>query len=353
MMPAGSTPASSRRARLAIMTGAAAVVLTAAGAGAVHLTRTPTQAAATAGVPTAAHGAFDAVPRVVFRNTAPGDLYGRVAIAALDDPAGPRDVTPAVCDRVDAVPGSASCLRTEAGTDTTFSASLLDSSWHVTDTWPLPGVPSRTRLSDDGKRVSTTAFVTGHAYATTGFSTATVIHALGGMLGPLDLGNLEEYTLLVDGVPVAPADRNMWGVTFASGSTFYATAQSVSLGHTWLVHGDTRTRTLTTVAAGVECPSLSPDGTRIAFKSDTVPGPGILWTPAVLDLATGSVTLLAGEKHSIDDQIEWLDDHTILYGLPRTDQPGVTDVWSLAVDPAAVPQVFIPQAWSPAVIRQD
>ena len=49
----------------------------------------------------------------------------------------------------------------------------------------------------------------------------------------------------------------------------------------------------------------------------------------MLDLATGERTVLAGETHNVDDQIEWLDDDTILYGLPRDDEPGVTDVWSL------------------------
>lgn len=345
------------RARVAVVVAVSTLAVAAAvGVGAVQLSRSHAQRTTPSDVATAHSGAFDAKPRIVFRSTAPGDLYGRVAVVALDDPAGPRDVTPVACDRVDAVPGRASCLRIVSGIATTFSASILDASWDVVATWPLPGIPSRTRLSDDGERVSTTAFVTGHAYAPTGFSTATVIHSLTGLGDagePSSLGNIEEYTLLVDGEEVAPADRNLWGVTFADGTTFYATAQSVTLGHTWLVRGDTATRTLTTVAEQVECPSLSPDGTRIAFKRDTVDGQGIHWTPAVLDLATGDVTLLTAEQHSIDDQIEWLDDHTILYGMPRADQAGVTDVWSLSTDATAAPRVLVPEAWSPAVIRQE
>ena len=49
---------------------------------------------------------------------------------------------------------------------------------------------------------------------------------------------------------------------------FYATASSQ--GHIWLVQGSIAGRTLTVVRSGVECPSVSPDGTRIAYKkSDT------------------------------------------------------------------------------------
>ena len=119
----------------------------------------------------------------------------------------------------------------------------------------------------------------------------------------------------------------------------------------WLVRGDITTRTLTSVAEGVECPSLSPEGTRIAFKHTVSgSGPTVHWQPAVLDLTTGDVTLLP-ETRNVDDQIEWLDDSTILYGMPRDGVPGDTDVWSLAADGSAAPQVFLEHAWSPSVVR--
>ena len=41
--------------------------------------------------------------------------------------------------------------------------------------WPLAGIPSRTRVSPDGVFVASTAFVTGHSYAGGGFSTETRI----------------------------------------------------------------------------------------------------------------------------------------------------------------------------------
>ena len=63
----------------------------------------------------------------------------------------------------------------------------------------------------------------------------------------------------------------------------------------------------------VECPSLSPDGTRIAFKKRTG-SKGTPWRLTVLDLATMRETPLS-ERRSVDDQAEWLDDGRVLYGV--------------------------------------
>jgi hypothetical protein len=295
-----------------------------------------------------AEGVLDG-PHVLFRGTAPGDLYGRVAAVALDDLSGPREVTPAVCDRVDSDGETTVCLRTRRGVVTTYEAEVLDADWRTTASWHLPGIPSRTRFSPDGL-VATTSFVTGHSYAATGFSTETTIH---GADGAEVSGNLEDFTLLAEGKRLAPTDRNVWGVTFVDARYFYATVQSRSEGHTWLVRGDLAERTLVTLLDGVECPSLSPDGTQLAFKHDARE-PGDVtphWTPAVLDLATMTVTVLDAEQRSVDDQVAWLDDETLLYGLPRADEPGTTDVWSLIADGTTDPAVAIPQAWSPSVVE--
>ena len=61
---------------------------------------------------------------------------------------------------------------------------------------------------------------------------------------------------------------------------------------------------------GVECPSLSPDGKRIAFKSRI--GEESRWRLRVLDVATLADHAVA-ETRSIDDQAEWLDDETLVY----------------------------------------
>ena len=123
---------------------------------------------------------------------------------------------------------------------------------------------------------------------------------------------------------------NLWGVTFVDDDTFYATAASG--GKTWLVRGSLSAKQLTSIRDDVECPSLSPDGTRIAFKKHG-DLPAGQWRLAVYDLATGTETALA-ETRSVDDQVEWLDDDHVLYGLPR-DRPAAprrSDVWVVPAD---------------------
>lgn len=286
--------------------------------------------------------------RIVFRNTASGQGYGHVGSVPLDDPAGARTITDVPCDRVDATAAEFACLRIVRGIAPAYSGAIHANDGTELQSWPLAGVPSRTRISDDGALVATTAFVTGHSYATIGFSTETAIRRAA--TGE-SFGNLEDWTLIVDGETSAPVDRNYWGVTFVDDNTFYATAGMTTSGVTHLVIGDISARTLTALAGNVECPSLSPDGTRIAFKRVTSgTGPSVHWTPAIYDITTGSISLLP-ETRSIDDQIEWLDDDTILYGMP-SDEAGDSDVWRLAADGSGAPQVLIEHAWSPSVVRE-
>lgn len=334
------------RTRWAWLLAITAVCLTlAVGYGVWSFIQYQQRQAAPAAIAVVAGSIDPTVPHVIFRNTASGAGYGHVAAVPLTSPDGPRQVTGAVCDRVYSAGGTNACLRTNAGIVTTFEAAVYTADWQQERSWPLPGIPSRTRVSPDGTLVASTAFVTGHSYAPASFSTTTVIaKATGG-----DFGNLEDFTLIVDGAPIAPVDRNLWGVTFAADdNTFYATAATG--GNTWLVRGDITKRTLTSIRQTVECPSLSPDGSRIAYKKNTVPGPSPHWNVAVLDLATNTETVLA-ETRSVDDQVEWLDDGTLLYGMPRTGTVGDSDVWSISATAGSAPALFIEHAWSPSVVR--
>ncbi|GAB3497295.1 TolB family protein [Amycolatopsis cihanbeyliensis] len=211
------------------------------------------------------------------------------------------------CVRAYAAGGTLACLR---GLGRRFSAELevYGSGGHSELTLPLWGIPSRVRVSASGNLVGWTVFREGDSYLANGaYSTTAGIYDL---RSGAHYGSLEDFQPLLDGSPYRRQDVNYWGVTFAEDDrTFYATMSSA--GSTWLMRGDLATRTLTALRRNVECPSLSPDGTRIAYKKRN----GQRWRLHVLDLATGADTALAEPDH-VDDQPAWLDPHTIAYTKP-------------------------------------
>jgi len=286
--------------------------------------------------------AVAAVPHIVFRNTALGDHYGQVSLVPVAAPAGPRAVTTVACERIFATRRTSLCLSADRGLVTTYASTVLDQNFSPVRQLPLTGLPSRARISADGSLAATTTFVFGDSYASPGqFSTRTLVSSIDGA-STLDL---EQFALTIDGRANTAVDRNLWGVTFVDDDAFYVTA-AVG-GRTWLTRGSLRGRTLTSIRGDVECPSLSPDGTRIAFKrhGDLPAG---RWRLAVYNLATGAETLLA-ETRSVDDQVVWLDDRQIMYGIER-DGSASSDVWVVPADGSGAPRVLVPDASSPAVV---
>ena len=259
-----------------------------------------------------------------------------------------REASPLMCHRLHFAAGQGSCLVVGRDFFTTYTAVLFDSAFTPRHRIPLNGIPSRTRVSPDGRHAAITVFVTGHSYADSLFSTETSI--VDTETGALVVANMEELPVLRDGQPFYSLDFNFWGVTFAAdGDRFLATLGTG--GVMYLVEGSLADRAIRVVAEGVECPALSPDETRIAFKLRMPGGGKPHWRPHVLDLDTLEATPLA-EDRSVDDQVEWLDDEHILYGLPEEIGSPIADVWVLPADGSGRPEIFLEQASSPTVLRR-
>lgn len=281
--------------------------------------------------------------RLMFVNAAPGPHRAAVAAVPSADPGAGRVASDLKCARFYAAAGTGVCLQTDAGVlRQSNRALLLDSHLRTRRAFPLAGTPSRARVSPSGRFVAWTVFVSGESYSSAFFSTRTsVLDTRTMRLTP----SLEAFSVVKDGRPYHAADINFWGVTFASDDdTFYATLNTDNT--TYLVRGSLSRRTVTTLVRNVECPSLSPDGTRVAFKKRILSRTD-LWHEYVLDLRTFHETALA-ERRSVDDQATWLDNHTVAYALPADGQVGSTDLWSVPADGTGTPRRLIAGASSPA-----
>ena len=338
-MPTGNQRSSGRGRVIAFAAIVAACVLgggTYVAVAALGGDGSPSKARVTAAAAAEAPSSLDG-QRVLVRAADPEDpgLDGSVAIARLGTRARPRP-TGLACSRVHMAGGRGICLKL-AGTGVAYSVVVFDRAFREIATLGLDGLPSRTRVSPDGRLGTVTSFVTGHSYASSGeFSTATRL---------LDLrrgryiADLEDFTVVMDGERIDAPDFNFWGVTFERGGDgFYATLSTGS--HRYLVHGSVRGRRVEVLRDRVECPSLSPDGKRIAYKRTLGGG---RWRPHVLELETGADRPLA-ETRSIDDQLEWAGDDFVLYGDGE-------DVYLVAADGGGQPRRILSSAASPTALQ--
>jgi len=308
--------------------------------------RAVTQAAAA--LPAAAPesvAAVEAGPHVLFRNMSVAARAGFVALAPLSAPDGPRQITDYDCRRLYMAAGHGLCLA-EVEDDpfgAPYRARFFGPDFKTVHELPLAGLPSRARVSPDGTLGAATVFVNGDSYAGGAFSTRTTIFD---MNAGTSLGDLESFAVFKDGKRIQSVDFNFWGVTFArQPGRFYATLGTG--GHTYLLQGDLASRTVKVLRDGVECPSLSPDGTRIAFKSKVSGGglDGVQWRISVLSLDTLADHPLA-ENRSVDDQAEWLDNGTVLYSVE-------SDTYAVPADGSGAPRLFAHRADSPVVLPAD
>ncbi|TQJ87668.1 TolB-like translocation protein [Streptomyces sp. SLBN-31] len=282
--------------------------------------------------------------RMVFRNLAWGPHRDELTTVPATGPSGPRTASGVKCLRFYAASGTGVCLQAVHGAvSDTYRAVVLDAHLKERARYDVPGIPSRARVSPTGHFAAWTAFVGGDSYAGTNFSTrAAILDVRTGKLTP----SLEAYRVVKDGHVYRAADLNFWGVTFASDDrTFYATM--ATQGRTYLVRGDLRTRTVTTLHTNVECPSLSPDDARIAFKKRVRGLPrDAPWRLYVLDLRTMRETPLA-EPRSVDDQAVWRDAHTLVYALPGDYG---ADLYTIPADGTGKPRRISTAAVSPAFV---
>jgi WD40-like Beta Propeller Repeat len=258
-------------------------------------------------------------------------LNGRVF--TVDDGKVRQQSNDLACERVYYAAGAGICMGVApSGVD--YDAAIFDSQLRPQHKIGLTGFPSRARVSADGRYGAMTVFVSGDSYleSPSAFSTRTTIVD---MNSGKQLGQLEQFDVTKDGKPFDAVDFNFWGITFAPDSNrFYATLGTGN--HHYLVEGDVRSRSMKVLRDGVECPSLSPDGKQIAFKSRIDDN---RWHLRVLDVATLQDHAV-DETRSIDDQVEWLDANTLAYsdGL---------NVYTASADGSEPAQLLVRDATSP------
>jgi len=304
-----------------------------------------------------------------------GPDFGRVEAVDPDSPTGPRAPTSLFCDRVDQRAGRVLCL-TDDRVHARAGTTVLDGRLRVLFRLPADGLPSRTRISPDGRLGAATTFVAGDAYNVDSFSTRTVLLDL---VHGRQTADLEQFDVTRGGRTFHAIDENFWGVTFtADPDTFYATMHTGN--HYYLIRGHMRRRRAEILRDGVECPSLSPDGTRIAYKSRITHGfAPATWRLHALTLATGADHPLA-EPRNVDDQAAWLDDTHVTYAVatdggsagggdgtgrnggtgsgggrdgdagPGASPSGLADTWTVPADGTGSPHLLVSSAQSAVTV---
>lgn len=301
--------------------------------------------------PSAANGGTIVVPVA----TVPGDRWVRPGELLVVRPGGSQPSTVFAapvgttdarrlslsCERVHVAAGRLACFATGRirVQDSGSQAILLDRA--------ISGIPSRVRLSPDGRKVGVTVFEAGHSYQALGeFSTrAVIIDIATGDSVDVSRMRVEPGTLMGQ-----VRDLVTWGVTFRDDDEFYVTvldAQATAERRVpTLVRGSLSAGTLTPLAPWAECPSIAPDGTAVVFK-ERVEG---RYRLVRYDLSTGERRVLSTSV-SPDDQVLWADADTLLFTVVDGDalDGRRSTVVRLDLTPGAAPRTIASDASSPAL----
>lgn len=280
-------------------------------------------------------------PFVMFRTLSPKDLHGRVAMASPSAAESTRYVSSLACSRVAYAAGNGICLVEEpSGTEVRHAAYVFDRGFRQGIRIGLSGIPTRARVSPDGRRAAITIYSEEHlpnGEERLAISSVIVDVASGHVI------NLREFTLDHSAGAVFEGPLDFSSVAFARDSNrFFATLATTS--ERYIVAGTLDNRRLSLLATGLANEALSPDETRLAVKQRV--GDRGRWQLLVFDLATMSTHALNQGDRSVDDQVEWLDGGHVVYH-DATEQG--TNLWMLSADGVTPARVLIADAYSPSV----
>lgn len=284
---------------------------------------------------------------VVFVDRTPGESWEHVGIRHADRT---RTILDKECERLHVAAAIGLCLGPAAnGDDHAYRADVISLANAQLDVVRADsGVsPSRARVSSDG-----------------GWASATMIRQQGDDEDEYaELGSLQTIVTIVNlgagnstrinrfDHPPTNGPTTWWGVTFGPDNDQIWVTGADDDGPQ-IYTGSLAERTLTPTRIGASCPSISPDGKTLVVRMAEGGVEGATDLVAI-DQQTGEQWRL-NEDREVVDQVEWLDNDTILYALPADDfsaEMRTFDVWSLDLRADAEPELFLRYASSPSVIR--
>ncbi len=283
---------------------------------------------------------------VLVVNRVPGDDYGRLAIRHVD---GTRTLLDRSCMRVHINADHGVCLSQDEGVVPQFRTTFFEAINPEVEIKSYPSaLPSRARISPDGTFSAVTAFVTGSSYVDIGSETTTLV-----TIDEIDstalLRGARQFEILSDESRFDNQDPQFWGIAFADENDIYMTGFFGEEPE--IMRGSLDDMTMEPTGWIGSCPSVSPDGKTLVFKEMLPNGDFEL---VAVDVDTQTKWKL-GETRSVDDQVEWLDNDTILYALhPEGGDTPVQpefDIWMIDIAEGSEPVLFLPNADSPAVAR--